>query len=70
MATGTVKWYNSAKGYGFIAPEEGGKDVFVHASAVETSDLGMLSENQTISYDVERDPRSGKESAGRLRAAD
>ena len=70
MATGTVKWYNSTKGYGFIAPEDGGKDVFVHASAVETSSLGSLSENQTVSYDVERDPRSGKESAGRLRAAD
>ena len=70
MATGTVKWYNSTKGYGFIAPEDGGKDVFVHASAVETSNLGTLSENQTISYEVERDARTGKESAGRLRAAD
>ena len=70
MATGTVKWYNSTKGYGFIAPDDGGKDVFVPASAVEPSSLGPLSENQTVSYDVERDPRSGKESAGRLRAAD
>ena len=70
MATGTVKWYNSTKGYGFIAPDDGGKDVFVHVSAVETSDLGMLSENQKISYEVERDSRSGKESAGRLTAAE
>ena len=70
MATGTVKWYNSTKGYGFIQPDDGGKDVFVHVSAVETSDLGSLNENQKISYEVERDPRSGKESAGRLKAAD
>ena len=60
MATGTVKWYNSTKGYVFIAPDDGGKDVFVHASAVETSDLGTLNENQKISYEVERDSRSGK----------
>ena len=70
MATGTVKWYNSTKGYGFIAPDDGGKDVFVHASAVETSDLGTLNENQKISYAVELDSRSGKESAGRRKAAE
>ena len=70
MATGTVKWYNSTKGYGFIAPDDGGKDVFVHASALEVSDFNTLSENQKIAYEVERDPRSGKESAGRLKAAE
>lgn len=70
MATGTVKWYNSTKGYGFIQPDDGGKDVFVHASAVEVSSFGTLNENQKISYEVERDPRSGKESAGRLTGAE
>ena len=70
MASGTVKWYNPTKGYGFIAPDDGGKDVFVHASAVETSRVGSLSEGQKISYEVERDQRSGKESATRLTAAD
>ena len=70
MATGTVKWYNSTKGYGFIAPDDGGKDVFVHASALEVSDFNSLSENQKIGYEVERDPRSGKESAGRLKAVE
>uniref|UniRef100_UPI0037830087 cold-shock protein n=2 Tax=Brevundimonas TaxID=41275 RepID=UPI0037830087 len=66
MATGTVKWYNSTKGYGFIEPSDGGKDVFVHVSAVETSDLNTLNEGQKISYEVERDRRTGKESAGQL----
>ncbi len=69
MATGTVKWYNSTKGYGFVQPDDGGKDVFVHASALEVSSLGSLSEGQKISYEIERDARSGKESAGRLQAA-
>lgn len=68
MATGTVKWYNSAKGYGFIAPNDGGKDIFVHASAVEASEFSSLNEGQKIGFEVERDPRSGKESAGRLTA--
>lgn len=69
MATGTVKWFNSTKGYGFIQPSNGGKDVFVHISAVERSGLGGLNEGQTISYDVERDARSGKESAVNLKSA-
>ncbi|RYE79728.1 cold-shock protein [Brevundimonas sp.] len=70
MATGTVKWYNSTKGYGFIEPSDGGKDVFVHVSAVETSELNTLNEGQKVSYEVERDRRTGKESAGQLKAAE
>lgn len=70
MAKGTVKWFNSVKGYGFIAPADGGKDVFVHATAVERSTLGSLSEGQTINYEIEQDRRSGKESAVNLTAAD
>jgi CspA family cold shock protein len=70
MAKGTVKWFNSVKGYGFIAPADGGKDVFVHATAVERSTLGSLNEGQTINYEIERDARSGKESAVNLTAAD
>jgi CspA family cold shock protein len=69
MATGTVKWFNTTKGFGFIQPSEGGKDVFVHASAVERSDLRSLVEGQTISYELEQDRRSGKESAVNLRSA-
>lgn len=69
MATGTVKWFNIAKGYGFIQPEGGGKDVFVHVSAVERSDLRQLVEGQPIAYEVELDRRSGKESAVNLRSA-
>lgn len=70
MAKGTVKWFNSVKGYGFIAPADGGKDVFVHATAVERSTLGSLNEGQTINYEIEQDKRSGKESAVNLTAAD
>ena len=67
MATGTVKWFNSTKGYGFIQPDDGGKDVFVHISAVEAAGLRGLDENQKVSYEIERDRRSGKESAGQLK---
>lgn len=69
MPTGTVKWFNTTKGYGFIQPEGGGKDVFVHISAVERSGMSDLMENQKISYEVEADRRSGKESAVNLKAA-
>lgn len=69
MATGTVKWFNTTKGYGFIQPQDGGKDIFVHASAVERSDLGSLNEGQTVSFELERDKRSGKESAVNLKSA-
>ena len=69
MATGTVKWFNEQKGYGFIQPDQGGKDVFVHISAVERSGMRGLAEGQKVSYDVEADRRSGKESATNLRAA-
>ena len=64
MATGTVKWYNETKGYGFIQPDSGGKDVFVHATALERAGLRSLAEGQKVSYDVEADRRTGKELAG------
>jgi CspA family cold shock protein len=59
MATGTVKWYNDTKGYGFIQPDNGGKDVFVHATALERAGMRGLAEGQKISYEVESDSRSG-----------
>ncbi len=68
MPSGTVKWFNSTKGYGFIQPDNGGKDVFVHISAVERAGLRELAEGQKVSYEVEIDRRSGKESAGQLQA--
>ena len=68
MATGTVKWLNAQKGYGFIQPDDGTKDVFVHVSAVERAGLGTLSEGQKVSYDLESG-RQGKSSAENLRAA-
>jgi CspA family cold shock protein len=67
MAVGTVKWFNATKGYGFIQPEDGGKDVFVHISAVERSELNGLNEGQRVSYELERDRRSGKEAAVNLK---
>jgi CspA family cold shock protein len=66
MATGTVKWFNETKGYGFIQPDNGGKDVFVHISAVERAGLRSLQDGQKISYEIEQDRRSGKESATNL----
>ena len=69
MATGTVKWFNPTKGFGFIQPDDGGADVFVHISAVERSSLGSINEGQKLSCELERDQRSGKMSAGQLGAA-
>lgn len=69
MAIGTVKWFNGQKGFGFIQPEDGGADVFVHISAVERSGMGSLNEGQKISYELERDARNGKLSASQLQKA-
>ena len=69
MKTGTVKFYNSQKGYGFIQPDDGGKDVFVHVSAVERAGLRGLVEGQKISFEVQTDRRTGKASAANLQAA-
>ncbi len=66
MSTGTVKWFNAQKGYGFIQPDDGGKDVFVHISAVERAGLQTLREGQKISYELTQDRRTGKSSADRL----
>jgi len=68
MAVGTVKWFNSQKGFGFIQPDDGSKDVFVHISAVERSDLGTLNEGQKLTYDLEKG-QQGKSSAVNLRSA-
>ena len=67
MPNGTVKWFNSTKGYGFIAPDNGGADVFVHISAVERAGLGGLNDGQKVSYEEERDPKKGKTSAVNLK---
>jgi CspA family cold shock protein len=69
MNKGTVKWFNSQKGFGFIAPEDGGKDVFVHISAVERAGLNSLNEGQKVSFDIVADRRTGKSAAENLRAA-
>jgi len=69
MATGTVKWFNAQKGFGFIQPDDGGADVFVHISAVERSTLGSIHEGQKLTYELERDARNGKMSAGQLEGA-
>jgi CspA family cold shock protein len=67
MASGTVKWFNAQKGYGFIQPDDGSKDVFVHISAVERAGMGSLNEGQKLSYDLEQG-KQGKTSAVNLRA--
>jgi cold shock protein len=67
MAIGTVKWFNAQKGYGFIQPEGGGADVFVHISAVERAGMGTLQEGQKISYEEQRDAKRGKSSAENLK---
>ena len=67
MSTGTVKWFNTTKGYGFIEPEDGGKDVFVHISAVEASGLAGLEDNQKVTYELE-EGRDGRQMAGDLKA--
>ena len=69
MPTGTVKWFNESKGYGFIQPDHGGKDVFVHVSAVERSGMRGLPEGMKVSYELETDRRTGKESATNLKVA-
>ena len=69
MSTGTVKWFNDQKGYGFIQPDEGGKDVFVHISAVEQAGMRSLAEGQKINYEILTDRRTGKQTAGNLKAA-
>ncbi|KAA0125493.1 cold shock protein (beta-ribbon, CspA family) [Methylobacterium sp. UNC378MF] len=69
MSIGTVKWFNDTKGFGFIQPDDGGKDVFVHISAVERAGMRNLVEGQKVSYEMETDRRSGKQSAGNLQAA-
>jgi len=66
MSTGTVKWFNSQKGFGFIQPDDGGNDVFVHISAVERAGLSNLAEGQKVSFEVKVDPKRGKSSAENL----
>ena len=68
MATGIVKWFNETKGYGFIQPDQGSKDVFVHVTAVERSGMRGLADGMKVSFEVEADRRTGKESATNLKA--
>lgn len=68
MTSGTVKWFNSAKGFGFIQPEDGATDVFVHISAVERAGMNSLAEGQKVDYELVRDRKTGKSSADNLKA--
>ncbi len=70
MPTGTVKWFNTTKGYGFIQPDQGGPDVFVHISAVERSGMTSLNEGQKLSFEVAQDRRTGKSAAQNLTSAE
>ena len=69
MATGTVKFFNSQKGFGFIQPDDGGKDVFVHISAVERAGMRSLNEGQKVAFDTQQDRRTGKIAVGNIQAA-
>lgn len=69
MNTGTVKWFNSTKGFGFIQPDNGGQDIFVHISAVERAGMRTLNDGQKVSYEIVQDRRSGRNSADNLQAA-
>ena len=69
MPKGTVKWFNTTKGFGFIQPDEGGADVFVHISAVERSGMGTLTEGQKVNFEIQQDRRTGKSAAGNLTRA-
>ncbi len=69
QSTGTVKWFNDQKGFGFIEPSDGNGDVFVHISAVQSSGMHTLSDGQKISYDLQHDPKKGKDSATNLKEA-
>jgi len=69
MTRGTVKFYNGQKGYGFIQPDDGSKDVFVHATALERAGIGALTEGQKVSFDTRTDPRSGKIAVGTIALA-
>ena len=69
MTIGTVKWFNATKGFGFIQPDDGGNDVFVHISAVERAGMGSLNEGQKVGFELQRDRKTGRESAVDLRSA-
>lgn len=69
MTTGTVKWFNATKGYGFIQPDDGGDDVFLHISAVEQAGMSSVNEGDKLSFELEKDRKSGKMSAGQLQKA-